>query len=39
MDPKTVRKLEEALGEPIADVIRRLGLRKLPLLPSRHTIE
>ena len=28
-------KLEEA----IADVIGRLGLKKLPLLPSRHTME
>jgi len=39
MDPKTVRKLEEELEKPIADVIHRLGLRKLPLKPSRHTIE
>ena len=40
MDPKTVRKLEKALHEAIADVIRRLGLdKKLPLLPSQHTME
>jgi MinD-like ATPase involved in chromosome partitioning or flagellar assembly len=39
MDPKIVRKLEKALEKPIADVIRRLGRKKLPLLPSRHTVE
>ena len=40
MDPKTVRMLDEELEEPIADVmIHRLGLKKLPLLRSRHTIE
>ena len=39
MDPKTVRKLEQELEKPIADVIRRLGRKELPLKPSRHTIE
>ena len=39
MDPKTVHKLEEELEKPIADVIRRLGRKELPLKPSRHTIE
>ena len=39
MDPKTVHKLEEELERPIADVIRRLGRKELPLKPSRHTIE
>jgi hypothetical protein len=38
MDPKTVRKLEEELEKPIADVIRRLGRKELPLKSSRHTI-
>lgn len=37
MDQKTVRKLEEELEKAIADVIRRLGLKNLPLLPSQHT--
>ena len=39
MDPKTVRKLEEKLEEAIAEVVCRLGLKKLPLLPSQHTME
>jgi MinD-like ATPase involved in chromosome partitioning or flagellar assembly len=39
MNKKTVRKLENELTEAIADVILRLGLKKLPLLPSRHTME
>ena len=39
MDPKTVRKLEKELYEAIADVICRLGLKKLPLLPPQRTME
>jgi hypothetical protein len=39
MDPKTVRKLEKQLYEAIAEVICRLGRKKLPLLPSHHTME
>jgi MinD-like ATPase involved in chromosome partitioning or flagellar assembly len=39
MEPKIVRKLEKELYEAIADVICRLGLKKLPLLPSHHTME
>jgi hypothetical protein len=40
MDPKTVRKLEKKLEEAIAEVIVvRLGLRHLPLLPDRHTMQ
>jgi hypothetical protein len=39
MDPKTVRKLEKDLYEAVADVICRLGLRKLPLLPCQRTME
>ena len=35
MDPMTVEKLEEA----IAEVIVKMGLKKLPLLPSRHTFQ
>jgi hypothetical protein len=31
--------MEEELEKPIADCIRRLGLKRLPFLPSRHTIE
>jgi MinD-like ATPase involved in chromosome partitioning or flagellar assembly len=39
MDPKTVHKLEKKLCEAIADVICDLGPKKLPLLPSQHTME
>ena len=39
MQPKTVRKLEKELEQAIADVIvGRLGLKRLPLLPSRQTM-
>ena len=34
MDQKTVHKLENAIAEVILD----MGLRKLPLLPARHTM-
>ena len=39
MDQKIVRKLEKELYEAIADVICRLGLKRLPLLPSQSTME
>lgn len=39
MDQKTVRKLEKELYEAIADVICKMGLKKLPLLPSQSTME
>jgi hypothetical protein len=39
MDPKTVRKLEKALEQPIAHVIHRIGVKNLPLLPSQRTME
>jgi hypothetical protein len=39
MDQITVRKLEKELYEAIADVICRMGLKKLPLLPSQSTME
>lgn len=39
MGPKTVRKLEKELHKAIADVMRRLGLKKRPVLPSQHTME
>src|SRR3984893_11722206 len=38
MDQKTVEKLEGKLKEAIAEVIVRMGLKRLPLLPSDHTI-
>jgi hypothetical protein len=39
MNPNAVRKLEKELYEAIADVICRLGLKKLPLLPPQRTME
>lgn len=38
MDQKTVRRLEQELEDAVAGVIRRLGLRHLPLLPSQQTM-
>ncbi len=38
MDPRTVEKLEKRIEEAIAQVIMAMGLKKLPLLPSRHTM-
>ena len=33
MDQKTVEKLEEKIGEAIAEIIVKMGHKKLPLLP------
>ena len=38
MNPKTVEKLEDRIEEAIAEVITKLGLKKLPLLPSQRTM-
>jgi MinD-like ATPase involved in chromosome partitioning or flagellar assembly len=37
--PQDVRKLEEELHKATGDVVCRLGRKKLPLLPSHHTME
>jgi len=39
MDQKTVEKLEGKIEDAIAEVILKMGLKKLPLLPARHTIQ
>lgn len=39
MDPKIVEKLEEKIEEAVAEVVVTMGLKKLPLLPSRHTFK
>jgi MinD-like ATPase involved in chromosome partitioning or flagellar assembly len=39
MDPKTVAKLEAKLEEAIIEVVLKLGLKQLPLLPSHHTFQ
>lgn len=38
MDHKAVERLERELEEAIAQVIVHMGLKKLPLLPARHTM-
>jgi hypothetical protein len=38
MVQETVRKLEQELEEAIAGVIVQMGLKNLPLLPSRQTM-
>ena len=39
MDPKTVDKLEDRIEEAVAQVVVSMGLKRLPLLPSRHTFQ
>jgi hypothetical protein len=38
MDPKSVENLESKIEEAIAEIIVTMGLKKLPLLPARHTM-
>ncbi len=38
MDGKTVRELEKEIEAAIGEVVGRLGLRQLPLLPSHGTV-
>ena len=38
MDPKIVEKLEGRVEEAIAEIIVKMGVKWLPLLPSRHTM-
>jgi hypothetical protein len=38
MDQHIVGKLEDDIEKAVAEVIVRLGLKRLPLLPSRRTI-
>jgi len=38
MDPKTVEKVEGKIEDAIAEIIVKMKLRKLPLLPSRRTM-
>lgn len=38
MEQKVVRKLESEIEESVAEVMSRLGLRDLPLLPSHQTM-
>jgi tRNA(Leu) C34 or U34 (ribose-2'-O)-methylase TrmL len=38
MGPRTVEKREETIEEAIAEVIMKMGLKRLPLLPDRRTM-
>ena len=38
MEPKVFHKLEQELEDAIAEIIVRMELKKLPLLPTRHTM-
>ncbi|MBL8815493.1 MAG: hypothetical protein JNL58_05655 [Planctomyces sp.] len=38
LNPRTVEKLEEKIEDAIAEIIIKMGLNKLPLLPARHTM-
>jgi hypothetical protein len=38
MDPKVAKRLERELEKAIIEVVCRLGLKKLPLLPSHRTM-
>ena len=38
MDPKTSEKLEAPIEEAIAESIVKMGLKKLPLPPTRRTM-
>jgi hypothetical protein len=38
MDHKTVQKLEGEIEQAIAEVLVRMGLKRLPLLPARRTM-
>ncbi len=39
MDPESVRRLESALEKAIENEVVKMGLKKLPLLPSRFTFQ
>ena len=39
MDQKIVRRLEKEVEKAVAEIIIRLGLKRLPLLPSQHTMQ
>jgi hypothetical protein len=38
VDQKTVEKLEEKTEYAIAEIMVKMGLKKLPLMPTRHTM-
>jgi hypothetical protein len=38
MEPKTIEQLEDRIQVAIADVLCKMGLKRLPLLPSQQTM-
>lgn len=38
MEPKTIERLEKSFEQAMAEVVVGMGLKNLPLLPSRHTL-
>ena len=38
MEQKTLKMLERKIEDAIAEIIIKMGLKKLPLLPARHTV-
>jgi hypothetical protein len=38
MDPKIVESLEDRMEEAVAEIIVKMGVKKLPLLPCRRTM-
>ena len=38
MDPQTVHRLEDDIEQAIAEVMMRMGLERLPLVPSQRTM-
>lgn len=38
MDPKIVERLEGKIEEAVAEIMVKMGLKKLPLLPDRRTM-
>lgn len=39
IDPQTVEKLEANIEKTITEVVLKMGLKKLPLLPSHRTFQ
>jgi hypothetical protein len=39
MNQRTVKSLERKIEEAIADIIMKMGLKRLPLLPSHRTMQ
>jgi hypothetical protein len=38
VEQETVEKLKEKIEKAVAEIVGKMGLKKLPLLPDRHTM-